>query len=239
MGPQTVTLVTQAAQPTIPTMTLSEDPKERVISLYSLGGFSMRDVAELLNVSLGLVQKVVSCHRRFGQVNDPRPRSYGRHHLLNNDDVRFVHEVIGAQPAIYLDKIQYKLAAVCGVQVSLATVGRTLSRMGLTRKVLSREANERHKDVRLLWELDMAQYTDLDMFVFLDESAADNHTMRQACGWSAASTPAVERFTFLQGVRHSILPALMSQGMLALDISVNKERFIHFINENIVRPYPC
>ena len=163
--------------------------------------------------------------------------------MLNNDDVRFVHEVIGAQPAIHLDEIQYKLAAVYGVQVSLATVGRTLSRMGMTQKVLSREANERRKDVRLLWELDMAQYTDLDMFVFLDESTVDNHTVRRACSWSAAGTPAVERSTFLRGVHHSILPALTSQGMLALDIyiyegSVNKEQFIHFINE-IVHPIPC
>ena len=83
----------------------------------------------------------------------------------------------------------------------------------------------------------MAQYTDLEMFVFLDESAVDNHTVRRACGWSAVVSPAVERSTFLQGVRHSILPALTSQGMLALDIfegSVNKEHFIHFLHKNIV-----
>jgi hypothetical protein len=83
----------------------------------------------------------------------------------------------------------------------------------------------------------MAQYTDPEMFVFLDESAVDNRTVQRANGWAAAGTPAVERSTFLRGVRHSILPALASHGMLALEIfegSVNKERFIHFIRENIV-----
>ena len=220
-------------------MTLSEDLKERVISLYSSGGISMREVAKLLNVSVGLVHNVVSCHRRFGQVNDPRPRSYGRHRILDNDDLSFIHGVIGAKPTIFLDELQYKLATVRGVQVSLATVSRTLSREGLTRKALSREANERNEGVRLLWELDMAQYTDPDVFVFLDESAVDRHTVRRASGWSAVGTPAVERSTFLRGVRHSILPALTSRGMIALEIfegSVNKERFIRFLREDIVRP---
>jgi transposase len=219
-------------------MTLSEDLKERVISLYSSGGISMREVARLLNVSLGFVHHVVSCYQEFGQVNDPRPRRYGRHRVLDNDDLSFIREVISAQPTIYLDELQYKLATVRGVRVSLATVSQSLSRMGLTRKVLSREAGERNEAVRLLWELDMAQYTDPEMFVFLDESAVDKHTVRRANGWSAAGTPAVERSTFLRGVRHSILPALTSRGMLALEIfegSVNKERFVHFLRENIVR----
>lgn len=197
----------------------------------------MREVARLLSMSLGSVHHIISCYQTFGQVADPRPRFYGRHRALNNDDLSFLHEVTSTRPSIYLDELQYKLAAVRGVQVSLATISRTLARMGLTWKALSREANERNEDVRLLWELDMAQYMDPEMFVFLDESAVDNNTVRRASGWSPAGTPAVERSTFLRGVHHSILPALTSQGMLALEIfegSVNKERFIRFIREDIV-----
>ncbi|KAF9778378.1 hypothetical protein BJ322DRAFT_973507, partial [Thelephora terrestris] len=93
-----------------------------------------------------------------------------RQRLLKDSDLSFVREVIHAQPSAYLDEIQCKLATIRGVQVSLATVSRTLSRMGLTRKALSREASERNEDVRMLWELDMAQYTGPEVFVFLDES---------------------------------------------------------------------
>ena len=118
-------------------MTLSEDLKERVINLYLSDGLSMREVATLLSVSLGFVHNVVACHRRFWQVNDPRPRFYGQHRILNGNDIPFIYEVIGAQPTIYLDEIQHKLATVRGVQVSLATVSRTLFWMGLTRKALS------------------------------------------------------------------------------------------------------
>ena len=50
--------------------------------------------------------------------------------------------------------------------------------MGFTRKALSREASERNETVRLLWELDMAQYVDPEVLVFLDESAVRSEERR-------------------------------------------------------------
>ena len=52
--------------------------------------------------------------------------------------------------------------------------------------------------------------------------------MGQAC---------VSRDTFIRGQRYSILPALSSNGIIALDIfegSVNKERFISMIQTQVV-----
>ena len=109
--------------------------------------------------------------------------------------------------------------------------------MGLTRKAVSRRASERNDSVQVLWELQMAQYTNPDMFVFLDESAVNGLTGLRANGWSPSNIPAVERSTFFRGVRHSIFPALTSQGIIALEIfegSVNKDRFVRFLRENIV-----
>jgi len=120
----------------------------------------MREVATLLDVSLGSVHNVASSYQNFGQVSNPRPQMSGRRCVLDNNDLSFIREVISAQPSIYLDEFQHGLATVRGVQVSLATISRTLSRMGFTRKVLSRKANEYNEDVWLLWELDMAQYMD-------------------------------------------------------------------------------
>ena len=47
----------------------------------------------------------------------------------------------------------------------------------------------------------------------------------------------VRRATFIRGQRYSVLPALTSEGYIALDIfegSVNKERFIRFLEEQLV-----
>ena len=83
----------------------------------------------------------------------------------------------------------------------------------------------------------MVQYTNPNVFVFLDESAVDGQTGQRANGWSPPNTLAIERSVFFRGVRHSILPTLTLQGVIALEIfegSVNKDRFIWFLCESIV-----
>ena len=44
--------------------------------------------------------------------------------------------------------------------------------------------------------------------------------------------------TFLRGVRYSILPALTTDGMFALDVfegSITREKFLYFLQEQVVR----
>ena len=221
-------------------MTFSEDLKARVANLYSQGGTTMREIADLFDLSLGTVHNIVARHQQseLGRVTvSHTPGPPGRRRAINKIDTLFIQELIEARPSIYLDELQYKLAVARDIHVSIATISRTLSRMGLTRKAVSRRASERNDSVRVLWEFQMAQYTNPDMFVFLDESAVDGLTGLRANGWSPPNVPAVERSTICRGVRHSILPALTSQGMIALEIfegSVNKDRFIRFLRESIV-----
>lgn len=83
----------------------------------------------------------------------------------------------------------------------------------------------------------MVEYSDPELFVFLDESAVDNHTIQRNHGWSQMGIPCVSRGAFLRGTRFSILPALTIDGIIALDIfegSVNKEKFIGFLKDSVV-----
>lgn len=60
-------------------MAFSEDLKVRVVDAYSQGDVTMREVAEMFNVSLGFVHNVVACHHQFRQVtNPPTPGPHGR-----------------------------------------------------------------------------------------------------------------------------------------------------------------
>jgi hypothetical protein len=82
----------------------------------------------------------------------------------------------------------------------------------------------------------MAEYLDPDVFIALDESAVDDKTRQCRYGWSPAGQPCVRRMTFLRGVCHSILPALTTKGVIALDIfegAVTKERFLSFMREHM------
>ena len=136
-----------------------------------------------------------------------------------------------------MDEIQEGLITECGVRVSLATVSRTLTRMHCSKKSLSRRASERNEGLRTLWELELAEFDDPDFFVFVDESAVDNRTVQRSNGWSSVGGRSVSRCAFFRGKRHSILPALSSDGIIGLDIfegSVNKERFLQFLHNQVV-----
>ena len=189
-------------------MAFSEDLKIGVVSLYSQGDMTMREVAQTFDISLGFVHNVVACHRQFGQVTNPHiPGPRGRRGVLDAIDMLFIRGVVETDSSTYLGELQHKLA-VARVHVSIATMSCTPPRMGLTRKTVSRHASERNDSVRVLWELQMAQHINPDMFVFLDESAVDGKTGERASGWPPPDTPAVMRSTFFRGIRHSILPTL-------------------------------
>ena len=98
---------------------------------------------------------------------------------------------------------------------------------------------EHNEELWTLWELELSQLRDPNLFVFVDESAVDNKTVQRSRGWSAIGGRSVSRCTFLRGKRHSILPALSSDGIIALEIiegSVNKERFLQFLRDQVVCP---
>ncbi|KAJ7491790.1 hypothetical protein B0H11DRAFT_1608361, partial [Mycena galericulata] len=71
----------------------------------------------------------------------------------------------------------------------------------------------------------------------LDESAVDNKTVQRSYGRSIVGTPCIQRATFIRGMRFTVLPALTTEGIVALDIfegSVNKDRFLGFLREQVV-----
>ena len=216
----------------------SLDLKERVVRSY-LQGETMRSVADTFNVSLGFVHRVVNLHRTFGEVTDPYAIPRRGRRIVTATDEGFIRSLTRTRPSIYLDEIQHELETRHGVFVSIATISRTLARMEISKKSLSRSAAERNEELRTLWELELSQLNDPDLFVFLDESAVDNRTVQRSSGWSAVGGRSTSRSTFLRGKRHSLLPALSSDGIIALEIiegSVNKERFLLFLRDRIVRP---
>ena len=105
---------------------------------------------------------------------------------------------------------------------------------------MAREASERNQQLQTCYEAEMACYDDPSYFVFIDESHVDHKMSRRKNGWSPIGLPSMERSTFLLGTQHSILPALTTEGIIALDIfkgSVTKEKFITFLQESVVREH--
>jgi transposase len=219
------------------TPALSDDLKMRIVSWYFEDGLTYREICDRANCSIGLISKVMSNYSVHGRVTNPFSKRTGRPTKIQDGDVEYISSLIEANPVLYLDEIQHRLLSTRGVGMSIASLSRLLIQYGLTRKHIQKAAAERDEELRTIWEADMAQYTDPDVFVALDESAVDNKTLQREYGRSLVGSPCVRRATFLRGVRYSILPALTTEGIVALDIfegSVTKERFLTFIHEQIV-----
>jgi len=190
---------------------VSSDLKERIVEWYIEDEYTMREITDLAGVSLGLVHKTIPLHNEYGQVTNPFSQRTGRPRTMNEGDIAYIQEILRANPTLYLDEIQSKLSSVRNVHVSLSMIGRILVNLQLTRKKLSKEAWERDDQLRTIWEAEMAQYPDPEVFIALDESAVDNRTAQRSHGRSLAGTPCVQRTAFIRGTRYSVLPALTTE----------------------------
>jgi len=216
---------------------LSDDLKNRIVRWYYEEELSYREIRDRAECSIGLISKVLQNHRQYGVVTNPFSRRTGRPPNIADGDVEYIASLLEANPVLYLDELQHRVWATRGVKMSIASLSRLLIRYGLTRKHIQKVAAERNEELRAIWEADMAQYTDPDVFVALDESAVDNHTVQRGYGRSLVGTPCIRRATFLRGIRYSILPALTTNGIIAMEIfegSVTKDRFLTFIREQVV-----
>ena len=133
-------------------------------------------------------------------MNNPFTKRTGRPSAIDDGDIEYISALLEANPLLYLDEIQRRLEATRHKSLSISTLARLLIQSGLTRKKVQKSAAERDEELRTIWEADMAQYTDPDVFVALDESAVDNQTVQREYGRSVVGTPCVRRATFLRGM---------------------------------------
>ena len=198
----------------------------------------MQEIAGLVGCGVRTVYNILSYHRDYHTLRNPSTRGlHGANRSLDMGDMNYIESLIDAQPKIYLDKIQDELLERRDVFVSILTLSRTLHQLSMTCKHVANEALERNELLCATWQ---ATYADIpaDYCVWLDEASVDDRTNQHAMGWAAMGRACVCHAAFVHGQRYSVLPALTCEGMIALNIfegSVNKECFLTFLNEQVVR----
>ncbi|KAG1813516.1 uncharacterized protein BJ212DRAFT_1275069, partial [Suillus subaureus] len=82
---------------------------------------------------------------------------------------------LDSNPSLFLDEIQEQLLEAQNVEVSIATLSRSLRRLAVTHKRTSKAATERNELLRATW---LAEYRHLpkEYFVRIDKSGVDNRT---------------------------------------------------------------
>ena len=199
---------------------------------------SVQEIAGLVGCGVRTVYNILSYHRDYHTLrNTSTCGPHGANCSLDMGDMNYIESLIDAQPKIYLDEIQDELLERRDVFISISTLSCTLHWLSMPRKHVANEALERNELLHATWQ---AAYADIpaDYCVWLDEASVDNRTNQCAMGWAAMGRACICRAAFVHGQQYSVLPALTCEGMMALDIfegSVNKERFLTFLNEQVVR----
>ena len=116
------------------------------------------DIVHLSKRSKRAVQNVLATYCDYGQPINLFTCPRSRKCILERDDLNYLEGIITAEPALYLDEIQDKLREIRDVEVSLATLSRTLARLAVTHKHIAKEASERNELLRATWQVVMGQY---------------------------------------------------------------------------------
>ena len=144
--------------------------------------------------------------------------------------------LIDAHPKIYLDEIQEQLLTAQDVLISVPTLSHALCHMALTNKQVVNAALERNKLLCVTWQ---AAYADIPAkyCVWLDKASIDDLTNQRTAGWAPKERACICRTAFIHSQQYSVLPALTCNSIIVLDIfegSINKKRFLQFLNEQLV-----
>jgi transposase len=205
--------------------------------------YTVIDISRLAQCCERTVHNILERHRRTGSPHVlPRGR---RPRALNADDILFIISVIRFNPAIFLDEIQDRLGLRREVYVSLATISRTLHWLGHTNKHLSKQASQRNELLRATWQAANG-HLPMHAMVWLDESGVDDRNMHRVDGWALEGMACPRSELFSRGVRTTILPAMTTDGYIAMHLfegGVTKDHFVYFLQTQLVRsmfcPRPC
>lgn len=111
----------------------SNDLRGKIAEAYASGQHSLAEVAELFGVSLATVKNFVRRHRQTGRA-DALPHAGGRKPALNEKARASVHEALKENNDLTLDELRRLVKGKHRKEVSLPTISRLLSSLGLPRK---------------------------------------------------------------------------------------------------------
>ncbi|KAK6997463.1 hypothetical protein R3P38DRAFT_3059166 [Favolaschia claudopus] len=230
------------APPTAERKHYSKDLKTRVIYQAFTLDKSTTQIAIDLDMPVRVVQRVKQTWREIGEVCRDR-RYIGRAPILSPAHSKFLLALLEHTPDMYLDEIQEALYTQHDLEVSLATISRTLKRLGFSSKKLSREAGERCEDTRREFFMEIGNEPP-ERLVCADESAVNILTTYRQCGWSFKGLRARKRCCFVRGTRYSLLPALTMDGIIHAHIKIggyNGAQFLLWLDDvlTVMNPYPA
>ncbi|KAF8078346.1 hypothetical protein FPV67DRAFT_1382651, partial [Lyophyllum atratum] len=143
---------------------------------------STTEISINLNIPLRVVQRAIQTWNKIGEVCRNR-RHMGRAPLLSPAHTRFLLALLEHSPDMYLDEIQEQMLEQHDINISIPAIWRTLKRLGIGLKKLSKMAAERSEEVRRKFIMEIGAEPP-EYLVMADEAAVNILTTYRSNGWS-------------------------------------------------------
>ena len=223
---------------------LLPDHRNRIAALVQLHNLGDREIARIERCSKSSVAYIRHNIDLFGGPSPPKPRmKAGPKWLIAGSIVVGLRGFIEAKPWSYLEEMQYYLFDMFEILPSLACISRSLRRLRINRKNLKRVAAERSEEERAAYMLELCELSH-EQLIYIDESAANEHTPWRKRGWSAFGLVPSIKMPVKRSERYSILPAYTSSGIIANHVyqgSIDSARLAWWLEEEVFiycTPFP-
>lgn len=149
-------------------------------------------------------------------IADPatyKPR--GQPHVLSDDHLLVLKDIITHSPALYLDEIQQRLNQITELDISRSTISRELKkRLGLS-LLVTRGVHQKQSLAERVRFVRQTANIPAEYLVFIDESGVVGRDATRKKSWAPTGTRTVRQTRYQENDHYTILPAVCEQGMIA------------------------
>ena len=195
---------------------LSDLQVNRIISRLKEGD-PPKLISETENVHIATVYRFKRNTQAFATPYPDSMLHLGRPKKMTREIEEALLEYLLGRPDAMLEEQQYWLWDNFGITIHTSTISRFLKQAGWTNKKLKKRASEQCPFLREAWMRRLASWT-ADQLVYVDESAANEHTKDRKCGWAPKGIDPVVYRPAKRSERYSILPAYTLNGLIAHQI---------------------
>ena len=216
----------------------SEDLRWRIIWQKEVMGYTLKDIANNLNIDISTVWRLIKLFETTGNVSK-RPYPKGRRFKKLTDTVKLlVLQLILEKPGMYLREVQKEVYTVTGVDVSATSLCNFLKCSGFSCQKMRIVAKQRDDELRSEFITDVSIY-ERHMLVFVDETGTDRRDSLRRYGYSLHGKTPRSCKVLVRGERISVIGIMTSTGIPDLHVvrgGVDGDEFLNFLEKHLL---PC
>lgn len=189
----------------------SLDLRWRVIWLHEFLNLDAETVGRMMHISERSVHRYSELYRLTGDVRPFVKRNGPLKELCEYEEWYLVQLVL-TNPGIYLRELQEELYTRTTHWVDVATICRTLRRIGMSRQVIKHYAVQQSEFKRAEFWLEFNCY-DPTLIVWIDESGFNKRNALRKYGYGIRGVPPRDFTLMLRGKRYSSIAILSTEGV--------------------------